>query len=65
MLTCPGSELTVFRYGLTRVYAQQCGYVLHDAETAKNNMRLMFKAVKAAMLDAEGGTKARYVNEES
>jgi hypothetical protein len=41
------------------VYAQQCGYVLIDVEAAKNNMRLMFRVVKAGALDAEGGTKGQ------
>ncbi|KAK3706655.1 R8 protein [Vermiconidia calcicola] len=48
-------------YGVARVYAQQCGYVLNDAETATNNMRLMFKAMRTSALDAEGGNKGRSV----
>ncbi|KAK6432449.1 R8 protein [Oleoguttula sp. CCFEE 5521] len=46
-------------YGVTRVYAQQCGYVLTDAETAKNNMRAMLKVMRTSQLDAEGGNMAR------
>ncbi|KAK6442416.1 R8 protein [Oleoguttula sp. CCFEE 5521] len=46
-------------YGVTRVYAQQCGYVLTDAENAKNNMRAMLKVMRTSQLDAEGGNKAR------
>nr|OQO28495.1 hypothetical protein B0A51_03307 [Rachicladosporium sp. CCFEE 5018] len=46
-------------YGVTRVYAQQCGYVLTDAESAKNNMRAMLKVMRTSQLDAEGGNKAR------
>lgn len=47
------------RYGVTRVYAQQCGYVLSDAESARNSMKAVFKVLRASALDAEGGHKAR------
>jgi len=47
------------RYGVARVYAQQCGYVLTDAETARNNLRAVFKVMRASALDAQGGNKAR------
>ncbi|OQN96453.1 hypothetical protein B0A48_17509 [Cryoendolithus antarcticus] len=46
-------------YGVTRVYAQQCGYVLTDAENAKNNMRATLKIMRTSQLDAEGGNNAR------
>lgn len=49
----------VGRYGVTRVYAQQCGYVMSDVESAKNHMRLMLKVMKTSALDAEGGNQAR------
>jgi hypothetical protein len=52
-------RLTVDRYGVTRVYAQQCGYVLTDAEAARTGMRTVFKALKADALDAVGGHKGR------
>ena len=51
--------LTPYRYGVTRVYAQQCGYVLNDAEAAKNNMRLMFKVLRSSELDAAGEIQGR------
>jgi hypothetical protein len=54
-------QLTVARYGVTRVYAQQCGYVLTDAEAARAGMRAVFKALKADALDAVGGHKGRSV----
>jgi hypothetical protein len=41
------------------VYEQQCGYMLSDAEAAKNHMRLMFKIMNASALDAECGNQAR------
>lgn len=47
------------RYGVTRVYAQQCGYVLTDAEAAKLEMRAVFKTLKADALEAVGGHKGR------
>lgn len=52
-------RLTGSRYGVTRVYSQQCGYVLNDAEAAKNNMRLMLNVMRTSALEAEGGHKGR------
>ncbi|KAM3415757.1 hypothetical protein BST61_g9268 [Cercospora zeina] len=46
-------------YGVTRVYLQQCGYVLTDVESARNNLRAISRAMKQAELDAEGANKAR------
>lgn len=46
-------------YGVARVYAQQCGYVLTDAETARNHLRAVFKVMRAGALDAKEGNKAR------
>lgn len=34
------------RFGVARVYAQQCGYVLADAETAKDKMLTMLKSMQ-------------------
>ncbi|ORY18856.1 Rec8 like protein-domain-containing protein [Clohesyomyces aquaticus] len=45
-------------YGVSRVYLQQCGYVLSDAQNAHNAIRLMLKAMQDAGLDPEAG-KAR------
>lgn len=45
--------------GVTRVYLQQCGYVLSDAEAARNNMRTILKVVQNSNLEAEGGHKGR------
>ncbi|KAF2636443.1 hypothetical protein P280DRAFT_552939 [Massarina eburnea CBS 473.64] len=42
-------------YGVSRVYLQQCGYVLSDAQNAYNTMHLMLRAVKNAELDSEAG----------
>ncbi|KAF9698437.1 hypothetical protein EKO04_003770 [Ascochyta lentis] len=45
-------------YGVSRVYLQQCGYVLSDAQTAHNTMMLMLRTVQNHALDPEAG-KAR------
>ncbi|KAF2798527.1 hypothetical protein K505DRAFT_405148 [Melanomma pulvis-pyrius CBS 109.77] len=44
--------------GVSRVYLQQCGYVLSDAQSAQNAMRIMLNSVKNAGLDPDAG-KAR------
>ena len=48
----------VCSYGVSRVYSQQCGYVLTDAQTAQSNMRALLRAVRTSALDPEAG-KAR------
>lgn len=40
-------------YGVSKVYNQQCGYVLHDVQTAQNNLRALFKVVKNNALDTD------------
>lgn len=47
-------------YGVSRVYSQQCGYVLMDAQNAQNSMKALLKVVRTAELDPDAG-KARYV----
>ncbi|KAF2098118.1 hypothetical protein NA57DRAFT_76913 [Rhizodiscina lignyota] len=42
-------------YGVSRVYSQQCGYVLTDAQTAQNHMRALLSVVRTAELDPEAG----------
>lgn len=51
--------LTNDSYGVARVYAQQCGYVLADAEAARNNLRAISRVIKQAELGPEGANKAR------
>ncbi|PPJ54262.1 hypothetical protein CBER1_05167 [Cercospora berteroae] len=46
-------------YGVTRVYLQQCGYVLTDVEAARNNLRAISRVMKQAELEVEGANKAR------
>lgn len=45
-------------YGVSRVFSQQCGYVLSDAQIAQSNMRALLKAVRTSELDPNAG-KAR------
>lgn len=46
-------------YGVARVYSQQCGYILSDAQAAHSNMRALLEAVRTAEIDINAG-KARY-----
>ena len=46
-------------YGVSRVYSQQCGYVLTDAQSAQSNMRQLLKSLRTSELDLQAG-KARY-----
>lgn len=48
------------RYGVTKVYSQQCGYTLMDAQNVKDRMTTMLKTIRSAGLDPEAG-RARYV----
>ncbi|KAF2130883.1 hypothetical protein P153DRAFT_206353 [Dothidotthia symphoricarpi CBS 119687] len=45
-------------YGVSRVYLQQCGYVLSDAQNVQSQIRVLLRTVKNAGLDPEAG-KAR------
>lgn len=47
-----------YSYGVSRVFSQQCGYVLSDAQIAQSNMRALLKAVRTSELDLNAG-KAR------
>ena len=49
---------TIYSYGVSRVFSQQCGYVLSDAQVAQSNMRALLKAVRTSELDPDAG-KAR------
>lgn len=42
-------------YGVSRVYLQQCGYILSDAQNAYNSMRTVLKVTKNADLDPDAG----------
>ncbi|KAL9594620.1 MAG: hypothetical protein Q9179_005313 [Wetmoreana sp. 5 TL-2023] len=45
-------------YGVSRVYLQQCGYTLADAQSVQANMRVLSKIIRTASLDPNAG-KAR------
>lgn len=55
------ADIRACSYGVSRVYSQQCGYVLTDAQTAQSNMRALLKAMRTSALDPDAG-KARYAN---
>lgn len=40
-------------YGVSRVFAEQCSYVLGDVQAATNNMRQMLRSVNVASLEVE------------
>lgn len=48
------------RYGVSRVYNQQCGYTLTDVQTMHDKMRSMLKAMPGGGLDPTAG-KAKFV----
>ncbi|KAL9081140.1 MAG: hypothetical protein Q9157_000231 [Trypethelium eluteriae] len=45
-------------YGVSRVYSQQCTYVLADAQSAQQNIRTLLRVVQTAQLDPQA-RKAR------
>lgn len=56
----PGAPLALrlqgnLLYGTTRVFAQQCGYVLTDAEKTQSDMMTFFRVVRTSEVDPEAG----------
>lgn len=52
----PGAPLALrlqgnLLYGVSRVFADQCGYLLSDTEKTQNDMMTFFRAIKASHLD--------------
>ncbi|KAL8848930.1 MAG: hypothetical protein Q9221_006088 [Calogaya cf. arnoldii] len=45
-------------YGVSRVYLQQCGYTLSDAQNIEMKLKMLSKAIRTASLDPNAG-KAR------
>lgn len=41
------------RYGVARVYSQQCGYVLADAQVVRDKVRGVSMIMKELALDSE------------
>ena len=46
---------TLHSYGVSRVFSQQCGYVLSDAQIFQTHMRSLLKAVRTSELDSNAG----------
>ncbi|KAK0387910.1 hypothetical protein NLU13_4155 [Sarocladium strictum] len=60
----PGAPLALrlqgnLLYGTTRVFAQQCGYVLADAEKTQSDMRTFFRIVQTSEVDPAAGKTRR------
>jgi meiotic recombination protein REC8, fungi type len=56
----PGAPLALrlqgnLLYGVSRVFAHQCGYVLSDAERIQTEMLSFFKSFKQSELDPQAG----------
>lgn len=54
------TKLIAQSYGVSRVYDQQCGYVLSDAQAAQLKMRDLLKVTRNNDLDSSAAM-ARYV----
>ena len=57
-VSMPAHNASTTSYGVSRVFNQQCGYILSDAQVAQANMRALINAVKTSELDPNAG-KAR------
>ena len=56
----PGAPLALrlqgnLLFGVSRVFAQQCGYVLSDAEKTQSDMMTFFRAMKTSEIDPQAG----------
>ena len=47
--------LILSSYGVSRVYSEQCAYVLMDAQSTQSTMKAFLKIVKHAELDPDAG----------
>jgi meiotic recombination protein REC8 len=61
----PGAPLALrlqgsLLYGVSQVYAQQCGYVLSDAAKTQSDMMTFFRVMRTSETDPQAG-KAKYV----
>ncbi|CAD0111038.1 unnamed protein product [Aureobasidium uvarum] len=48
-------------YGVTRVYGEQCNFVLKDAQVEQNKIRTLLRSLHAAPIELDGKHKAKYV----
>lgn len=56
----PGAPLALrlqgnLLYGVSRVFARQCGYVLSDAEKTQSDMMTFFRVMQTSALDPQAG----------
>lgn len=49
------ADQSVIRYGVSRVYSQQCGYVLADTQNFRDKMRGVVVVMKEMEIDPEAG----------
>ncbi|KAK7432805.1 R8 protein [Neonectria magnoliae] len=61
----PGAPLALrlqgnLLYGVSRVFAQQCHYVLSDAEKTQSDMLTFFRVMKTSELDPKAGKAKRH-----
>ncbi|KAJ4140107.1 R8 protein [Fusarium equiseti] len=61
----PGAPLALrlqgnLLYGISRVYSQQCHYVLSDAEKTQSNMMMLFRAMNTNETDPSAGKAKRH-----
>ncbi len=59
----PGAPLALrlqgnLLYGVSRVFSQQCGYILNDAEKVQSDMLLYYRSLQQSDVDLHAG-KAR------
>ncbi|KAK5991109.1 Meiotic recombination rec8-like protein [Cladobotryum mycophilum] len=60
----PGAPLALrlqgnLLYGVSRVFSQQCGYVLNDAEKAQSDMMTFFRIMRTSEIDPQAGKTKR------
>ncbi|KAI5464027.1 Rec8 like protein-domain-containing protein [Mariannaea sp. PMI_226] len=61
----PGAPLALrlqgsLLYGVSRVFSQQCHYVLSDAEKTQSDMLMFFRVMKTSELDPKAGKAKRH-----
>ncbi|KND89781.1 Meiotic recombination protein rec8 [Tolypocladium ophioglossoides CBS 100239] len=62
----PGAPLALrlqgsLLYGISRVFAQQCGYMLSDAEKTQSDMMTFFRVLKTSETDPHAGKTKRHL----
>lgn len=62
----PGAPLALrlqgsLLYGISRVFSQQCGYVLSDAEKTQSDMMTFFRLMQTSELDPQAGKTKQVV----